>query len=49
MELYLDSADINEIKDAFEVSFLTGLTTTPTFMHRHGITDVDAAIAEDLN
>jgi len=46
MELYLDSADIKEIKEAFEVGFLTGLTTTPTFMHRHGITDVDAAIVE---
>jgi transaldolase len=46
MELYLDSADINEIKTAFELGFLTGLTTTPTFMHRHGITDVDSTIVE---
>lgn len=46
MELYLDSADINEIKKAFELGFLTGLTTTPTFMHRHGITDVDSTIVE---
>lgn len=46
MELYLDSADINEIKEAFKVGFLSGLTTTPTFMHRHGITDIDATIVE---
>ncbi|MDX5326393.1 MAG: CBS domain-containing protein [Bacteroidota bacterium] len=46
MELYLDSADINEIKEAFELGFLTGLTTTPTFMHRHGITDIDGTILE---
>lgn len=46
MELYLDSADINEIKEAFELGFLTGLTTTPTFMHRHGITDIDGTIVE---
>ena len=46
MELYLDSADINEIKEAFNLGFLTGLTTTPTFMHRHGITDIDGTIVE---
>jgi transaldolase len=46
MELYLDSADINEIKEAFELGFLSGLTTTPTFMHRHGITDIDGTIVE---
>ena len=46
MELYLDSADIKEIKEAFDLGFLTGLTTTPTFMHRHGITDIDGTIVE---
>jgi TalC/MipB family fructose-6-phosphate aldolase len=46
MELYLDSADVNEIKEAFEAGFLAGLTTTPTFMHRHGITDIDGTIVE---
>ncbi|NIA09102.1 MAG: CBS domain-containing protein [Nitrospiraceae bacterium] len=44
MELYLDSADINEIEKAFNLGFLDGLTTTPTFMHRHGITDIDGLI-----
>ncbi len=44
MELYLDSADINEIEEAFKLGFIDGLTTTPTFMHRHGITDIDGAI-----
>jgi len=46
MELYLDSADMEEIKEAFQLGFLAGLTTTPTFMHRHGITDIDATIIE---
>lgn len=46
MELYLDSADMTEIREAFELGFLNGLTTTPTFMHRHGITDIDATIVE---
>ncbi|MBB6459485.1 transaldolase family protein [Flammeovirga kamogawensis] len=47
MELYLDSAEINEIKNGFEQApFMTGLTTTPTFMARHGITDIDGTIVE---
>lgn len=44
MELYLDSADLKEIETAFELGFLAGLTTTPTFMHRHGIKDIDGTI-----
>lgn len=44
MELYLDSADFKEIEQAFQLGFLTGLTTTPTFMHREGISDIDEAI-----
>ena len=44
MELYLDSVDFKEIEAAFDYGFVKGLTTTPTFMHRHGITDIDAAI-----
>ncbi len=44
MELYLDSADFNEIENAFKLGFLDGLTTTPTFMHRHGVTDIDSYI-----
>ncbi len=46
MELYLDSANIDEIKKASELGFIYGLTTTPTFMHRDGITDIDGTILE---
>lgn len=46
MELYLDSVDFSEIRAAAELGFLYGLTTTPTFMHRQGITDIDGAIVE---
>jgi transaldolase len=46
MELYLDSVDFKEIEAALDYGFIKGLTTTPTFMHRHGITDVDAAIVK---
>ncbi len=44
MELYLDSVDFKEIEEASRLGFLAGLTTTPTFMHRQGITDIDGAI-----
>ncbi len=44
MDLYLDSVDFKEIEEAFKFGFVKGLTTTPTFMHRHGVTDVDGAI-----
>ena len=46
MELFLDSAKTEEVREASSLGFLYGLTTTPTFLHREGITDVDAAILE---
>lgn len=46
MELYLDSANIREIEEAFKLGFLNGLTTTPTFMQREGITDIDGMIVK---
>lgn len=46
MELYLDSANLKEIEEAVALGpkILTGLTTTPTFMQREGVKDVDATI-----
>lgn len=44
MELYLDSANLKEIEEGFKLGFLDGLTTTPTFMQREGIADIDATI-----
>ncbi len=46
MELFIDSVDLDEIKAAAGFGFMEGITTTPTFMHRHGIKDVDSAIVE---
>ena len=46
MELYLDSADLKEIKKAFELGFLAGLTTTPTFMQREGVKDLDSTLLD---
>jgi transaldolase len=44
MELFLDSIKYEEVREANNLGFLTGLTTTPTFMQREGITDFDSAI-----
>jgi transaldolase len=46
MELYLDSANLKEIEEGFKLGFLNGLTTTPTFMQREGITDIDSTIVK---
>lgn len=46
MELYLDSVKLDEIKEATSLGYLTGLTTTPTFMYRDGVKDIDKAIME---
>src|ERR1035437_9859171 len=46
MELYLDSANLKEIEEGFKLGFLNGLTTTPTFMQREGITNIDATIVK---
>lgn len=44
MELYLDSASLDEIKQGFKLGFLNGLTTTPTLMQKQGIENVDDTI-----
>lgn len=46
MELYLDSANLKEIEEGFRLGILNGLTTTPTFMQREGITDIDGMIVK---
>ena len=46
MELYLDSVKLEEINAAIDIGIIAGVTTTPTFMHREGIEDVDSAIIE---
>ena len=44
MELFIDSVSFEEISAAVDLGFVEGITTTPTFMKRMGIKDVDAAI-----
>jgi len=44
MEFFLDSANMAEIEEALKIGIIDGVTTTPTFMHKNGITDIDGAI-----
>ena len=46
MELYLDSANPNEISAAFNLGIFYGLTTTPTFLQRQGVANVDVWLLE---
>jgi len=41
MELYLDSADFLEIKEAVQYPFITGLNTSPAFINASGSRDAD--------
>lgn len=36
MKLFLDSADVNEIKEAVSLGVISGVTTNPTLMHKAG-------------
>lgn len=42
MKLFLDSADLDEIKDALSTGAIRGITTNPTLMARAGATDFTA-------
>ena len=46
MELYLDSIKFEEVEEANKLGIIAGLTTTPTFLYKEGITDFDAAIVK---
>lgn len=37
---------MKEIEEGFKLGFLDGLTTTPTFMQREGVTDIDGMIVK---
>lgn len=46
MELFIDSVISNEIKDALNSGIIFGVTTTPTFMVRDGVSDIDKHILD---
>ncbi|HKF18431.1 MAG TPA: transaldolase family protein [Candidatus Dormibacteraeota bacterium] len=46
MQIYLDTADLNEIRAAHELGVLRGVTTNPSHMYRAGHRDFRRAIQE---
>ncbi|MEW6619472.1 MAG: transaldolase family protein [bacterium] len=44
MKLYIDSANINAIEKYSKMKIFSGVTTTPTFFRREGITDIPGEI-----
>lgn len=53
MNFYIDTSNISEIKDAFELSIISGVTTNPTIISRSGksfeatIKEIDELVGED--
>jgi transaldolase len=46
MRIFLDTADIDQIKQAAKLGVITGVTTNPTLVYRAGATDYEATIKE---
>ncbi|MEX0928461.1 MAG: fructose-6-phosphate aldolase [Balneolales bacterium] len=46
MKFFIDTADLNEIKEANEMGVLDGVTTNPSLCAKIGVTDFEAHIAE---
>jgi transaldolase len=46
MRLFLDSADLNEIREAASWGILSGVTTNPTLLAKNGSRDVKSVIKE---
>ncbi len=42
MKFFIDTADLNEIKEANDMGILDGVTTNPSLMAKAGVTDFDA-------
>ena len=53
MNFYIDTSNISEIKDAFELGIISGVTTNPTIISRSGksfeatIKEIDELVGED--
>ncbi|HKI45133.1 MAG TPA: fructose-6-phosphate aldolase [Balneolales bacterium] len=45
MKFFIDTADLDEIREANDMGVLDGVTTNPTLISRVGVTDFDAHIA----
>ena len=46
MRIFLDTANIDQIKQAAKLGIITGVTTNPTLMYQAGATDYEATIKE---
>ena len=46
MELFIDSADMKEIKKSVNLGIVRGVTTNPTFLVRYGLKDVDKSLVK---
>ena len=46
MEIFLDTAKIDEIRHAAELGIITGVTTNPTLMMRAGTSNYKAVVQE---
>lgn len=46
MKFFIDTADLDEIREANDMGVLDGVTTNPTLISKVGVTDFDAHIAK---
>lgn len=46
MQLFVDTADLNEIKEAASLGVISGVTTNPTLLAKNGSGNVEAVIKE---
>jgi transaldolase len=46
MRIFLDTAKIEEVRQASKLGVISGVTTNPTLMARAGATDYEATIKE---
>ena len=46
MRIFLDTANIDQIKQAAKLGIITGVTTNPTLVYQAGATDYEATIKE---
>ena len=49
MKFFIDTANLNEIKEAHDMGFLDGVTTNPSLMAKEGITGQDNILQHYIN
>ena len=46
MEIYLDTANIEDIRQAAKLGIVSGVTTNPTLVSKEGTADYEAVVKE---